>query len=261
MSVIAIASVRSCGVTTLTAGLAMVWPGQRQRLVVEADPAGGMLAAASGLPPEPGLVSLAAATRRHDEPTVAFEHCQALPGGTPILCGPPTSERARSALTMLSGLLGRLGELDADVFVDCGRFEPAASNAVLFERADLGVLVVRPRLADLHALGAFLQGRNNALTSATLVLVGPGPYPPAEVVDALGLDVAGHLPWDPDAAQALATTPVGSRQLTRSPLVRALRTLADDLARRVGPRAGEHSHPPGDPVAANGHGPALEVGR
>ena len=131
MSVVAIASVRSCGVTTLTAGLAMVWPGQRQRLVVEADPAGGMLAAASGLPPEPGLVSLAAATRRHDEPTVAFEHCQALPGGTPILCGPPTSERARSALTMLSGLLGRLGELDADVFVDCGRFEPAASNARL----------------------------------------------------------------------------------------------------------------------------------
>src|SRR5271155_1346944 len=170
MTVVAVASVRSCGVTTLTAGLAMVWPGQRQRLVVEADPAGGVLAAASGLPPEPGLVSLAAATRRHDEPTVAFEHCQTLPDGTPILCGPPTSERARSALTMLSGLLGRLGELDADVFVDCGRFEPAASNAVLFERADLGVLVVRPRLADLHALGAFLQGRNNALTSATLLL-------------------------------------------------------------------------------------------
>jgi MinD-like ATPase involved in chromosome partitioning or flagellar assembly len=193
MSVFAIASVRSCGVTTLTAGLAMVWPGQRQRLVVEADPAGGMLAAASGLPPEPGLVSLAAATRRHDEPTVAFEHCQSLPGGTPILCGPPTSERARSALTMLSGLLGRLGELDADVFVDCGRFEPAASNAISFERADLGVLVVRPRLADLHALGAFLQGRNNALARATLVLFGPGPYPPAEVGEALGLDVAGFL--------------------------------------------------------------------
>jgi hypothetical protein len=261
MTIVAVASVRSCGVTTLTAGLAMVWPGQRQLLVVEADPAGGMLAAASGLPPEPGLVSLAAATRRHDEPTVAFKHCQSLPGGTPILCGPPTSERARSALTMLSGLVGRLGELDADVFVDCGRFEPAASNTVLFERADLGVLVVRPRLADLHALGAFLQGRNDALASATLVLVGPGPYPPAEVGDARGLDVVGHLPWDPDAAQALATTPVGSRQLTRTSLVRALRTLADDLARRVGPPTEDESKPPGDAVAANGHAPVLEVGR
>jgi hypothetical protein len=93
------------------------------------------------------------------------------------------------------------------------------------------------------------------------VLVGPGPNPPAEVADALGLDVAGHLPRDPDAAQTLATTPVGSRQLTRSPLVRALRTLADDLSRRVGPQDGEQSRPPGDPVAANGHGSALEVGR
>ena len=45
MSVVAVASVRSCGVTTLTAGLAMVWPSQRHRLVIEADPAGGMLAA------------------------------------------------------------------------------------------------------------------------------------------------------------------------------------------------------------------------
>jgi MinD-like ATPase involved in chromosome partitioning or flagellar assembly len=261
VSVVAIASVRSCGVTTLTAGLAVVWPGQRQRLVVEADPAGGMLAAASGLPPEPGLVSLAAAARRHDEPTVAFEHCQSLPGGTPALCGPPTSERARSALTMLSGLLGRLGELDTDVFVDCGRFEPAASNAALFERADLGVLVVRPRLADLHALGAFLQGRDDQLAPSAIVLIGPGPYPPAEVAEALGLDVAGHLPWDPNAAQALATTPVGSRQLTRSPLVRALRTLADDLTRRVGPRDGDQSHPLAHPLAANGHGTALEVGQ
>ena len=221
-----------------------------------------MLAAAAGLPPEPGLVSLAAAARRHDEPTIAFEHCQSLPGGTPTLCGPPTAERARSALTMLSGLIGRLGELDADVFVDCGRFEPAASNAVLLERADLGVLAVRPRLADLHALGAFLQGRDcrHERPTLVLVLVGPGPYPTAEVADALGLDVAGHLPWDPDAAQALATMPVGSRQLTRSPLVRALRTLADDLARRVGARE-EESQPPGDRVAANGHGPAIEIVR
>ena len=107
---------------------------------------------------------------------------------------------------MLSGLLGRLGELDADVFVDCGRFEPAASNIDLFEQADLGVLAVRPRLADLHALGAFLHGRRRPARFSTLVLVGSGPYPPAEVTDALGVDVAGQIPWDPDAAQALATT-------------------------------------------------------
>jgi MinD-like ATPase involved in chromosome partitioning or flagellar assembly len=259
MSIVAVASVRSCGVTTFAAGLAMVWPGERQRLLVEADPAGGTLAAAAGLAPEPGLVSLAAVARRHDEPVVAFEHCQALPDGTPVLCGPSGPERARSVLAMLSGLLGRLGELDADV--DCGRFEPSASNIDLFGRADLGVLAVRPRLADLHALGAFLQGRDDQLSRSALVLVGSGPYPSAEVSDALGLEVAGNLPWDPEAAQALATTSVGARQLTRSPLVRALRTLADDLAGRVGSPTNEESQSSGDAVAANGHGSVLEFGR
>src|SRR5271155_3710750 len=125
MSLVALASVRSCGVTTFATGLAMVWPGERQRLLVEADPAGGILAAAAGLKPEPGLVSLAAAARRHDEPGVAFEHCQALPGGIPVRARPPGPERARPALGMLWGLLGRLGELGAEVFVDCGRLEPS----------------------------------------------------------------------------------------------------------------------------------------
>lgn len=258
MSVVAVASVRSCGVTTLTTGLAAVWPSQRQRLVVEADPAGGTLAAAAGLSCEPGLVSLAAAARRHDDPVVALEHSQPLPDGTAVLCGPPTAERARSALTMLSGLLGRLRELDADVFVDCGRLERAASNATCLEQADLEVLAVRPRLPDLHALGAFLDGRNDQPTSSALVLVGPGPYPSAEVADALGVKVAGQVPWDPDSAQALAVMSVDSRQLTRTPLVRALRTLADALACRVEPPTAE-SRPVRAAVAEKGHVRAIEV--
>ena len=181
-----------------------------------------------------------------------------LRAATAALCGPSTTERARSALTMLSGLLGRLNELDADVFVDCGRLEPSASNAILFEQADLGVLAVRPRLADLHALGGFLHGRPDQQRFSTLVLIGSGPYPPAEVTDALGVNVAGQIPWDPDAAQALATTSVDSRQLTRTPLVRALRTLTDDLSCRLGPRS-EEWQPAKAAVAGNGHAPSIEV--
>jgi hypothetical protein len=202
---------------------------------------------------------LAAAARRDDEPLIALEHAQPLPGGIAALCGPPSAERARSALTMLSGLLGRLRELDADVFVDCGRIEPAASNATYLEHADLGVLAVRPRLADLHALGSFLQNRTERLQPSALVLIGSGPYPGGEVADALGVRVAGQIPWDPDAAQALASTSIDSRQLTRRPLVRALRTLADDLANGVAPASAEA------PVASatateNGHVSAIEAG-
>jgi hypothetical protein len=100
MGVIGLGCVRSCGVTTIAAGLASCWPGDRVRLLVEADPTGGSLAGAAGWPPEPGLVSLAAAARRDPGPELVFEHCQALPGGTPVLAGPASPSQARSALSM-----------------------------------------------------------------------------------------------------------------------------------------------------------------
>ena len=168
MSVVAIASVRSCGVTTLTAGLAMVWPGQRQRLVVEADPAGGMLAAAAGLPPEPGLGEPGGS---RPTPRRADGRLRALPGPSgrdsdpvrPPDCGAGSLGRS----PCLSGLLGRLGELDADVFVDCGRLEPAASNAVLSSNGRTSAcLVSGPGWPTCTPLAAFLEGRNNAARRA-----------------------------------------------------------------------------------------------
>jgi MinD-like ATPase involved in chromosome partitioning or flagellar assembly len=258
MSVLAVGSVRSCGVSTLATGLAMLWPRAGSRLLVEADPAGGVLAAAAGLGPEPGLVSLAAAARRQGDPDMVFEHCQALVDGTAVLCGPPGADRAGSALGMAAGLLGRLGELDADVLLDCGRLDPASPVVELFDRADLKILATRPRLADLHALAAFFESHDRAPGREVLVLVGPGPYPPDEIAEALGTSVAGQVPWDPEAAEAIPGTPVGSRRLTRTPLVRALRSLAAELAEWVEPGA----NPPLEALAqAGAAAQAVEVTR
>ena len=52
------------GVTTTALTLAGVWPKNRQCLLVEADPSGGVVAARFGLQDSPGLASLAAAARR-----------------------------------------------------------------------------------------------------------------------------------------------------------------------------------------------------
>jgi hypothetical protein len=145
MAVVAFGSVRSAGVTTTAASLAMLWPAGRARLLVEADPAGGTVAAAAGLAAGPGLVSLAAAGRHGAGPELVFEHCQELADGTPVLCAPPGPELARSALAMASGLLARLGELGADAFVDCGRLDRTSGGPDLFKSAELSVLVARPR--------------------------------------------------------------------------------------------------------------------
>ena len=122
-----LASVRSCGTTTLGVALAATWPAGRRVLLVELDPAGGTLAAASGWAGEPSLVSLAAAARRSSDPEAIWAHCQHLPGGAAVLAAPPYPEQARSAAAMFAALVARLDDLDADVLVDAGRLDPQAS--------------------------------------------------------------------------------------------------------------------------------------
>lgn len=236
----AFGSVRSCGVTTLTLGLAATWSTDRRVLLVEADPAGGTLAAASGWLAEPNLVSLAAAARRGGDPALVWEHCHELPDGASVLPGPPLAEQARDALRMLGPLLGRLGELDDDVLVDCGRLDPGSVALDLWDRAERPVLVGRPRLADLQALASWLNG-HRLNREVGLVLIGEGPYPDAEITETIGLDILSRLPWDPGGAEALVSMKASARQLRMAPLVRSARTLAaqltPDRTRVAGPDA------------------------
>jgi hypothetical protein len=233
MSVVVFGSVRSCGVTTMASAIAATWPADRRVVLMELDEAGGTLAAASGWPAEPNLVTLAAAGRRDSDPALVWEHCQSLPGGEPVLAGPASPELARSALAMLTWLPGRLDELDSDVLVDCGRLGLQTPDMAVLDSADRIVLATRPRLSDLHALAVW--GETRSWERVSLVTVGDGPYPDDEIADALGVEVLGRLPWDSDAAEAVMTLAVTDRQLRLAPLIRSARSLADFL---VGAMAG-----------------------
>jgi MinD-like ATPase involved in chromosome partitioning or flagellar assembly len=232
MTVVALGAIRSCGVSTLTLALAATWPSQRRVLLAECDPAGGTLAAASGWAPEPGLVSLAAAARRDTDPELVWGHCYELAGGAAVLAGPSSADQARSALGMLAGLLARLGELSADVLVDCGRLA-GSTPARVYSDADRVVLVARPQLSDLHALTTWLEVQPSGQRRPELVLVGDGPYSNDEVAEALGIEVLARLPWDPDAATSLVSRPASARELGRTPLVRSARSLAEGLWGKV----------------------------
>lgn len=257
MGVVALGSVRSCAVTTLAVALTATWPSGRRVLLVEADPAGATLAASSGWPSEPGLVTLAAASRRGFDPRLFWEHCQALPGGAAVLAGPASADQARGALGMLSPLAEHLGALDADVVVDCGRLDPGSPSIALWEAADRAVLLSRPHLADLHALAAWIEahasdGHPLGASRAGLVVVGDGPYPDAEIADALGIEVLSRLPWDPRAAAALVSVPASSRELRLAPLVRVARTLSDRLVAEAGWQLPAHETHAMESVAAPG---------
>lgn len=245
MVVVAFGSVRSCGVTTLALSLAATWPAERRVLLVEADPAGGTLAAGSGWAAEPNLVSLAAAARRGGDPSLVWNHSQQLPGEVAVLAGPSSAEHARTALTMLDPLLGRLGELDADVLVDCGRLDLGSPLGRLWEQSDRAVLVVRPRLADLQALATWLEALPLNGGRLGLVTVGDGPFADSEIAEALGVEVLARLPWDPTAAEAMLSVPASSRKLRLAPLARTARTFADQLVKER-----ERTRPAGDAVTA-----------
>jgi hypothetical protein len=228
MTVIALGSVRSCGLTSLCLALAATWPAERPILLCESDPAGGTLAATAGWPSEPGTVSLAAAARRESDPEAVWSHTQDLPGGAAVLAGPALPEQASSAISLLDTLLGRLDELTSDVLIDCGRLVDAFPRPIL-ECADQLVLAARPALADLHALAAWGDAHRDQRDHVALVLVGEGPYSNVEVAEALDVPVLARMPWDPNAVALLATKPVTVRELNRAPLVRSARTLVGHL--------------------------------
>ena len=232
MTVIALASVKaSPGVTTSLLALAATWPDQRPVLLVDADPDGGSLAARTGLPTEPGLASLAAAARRTLRAGELDRHTQPLPGGLPAVVGPADAEHASRALELLGGPLATVlrSQEDRDVLVDCGRLRASSPSGPLAAAADVLVVVARPRLDELQHLRPALPRLVAAGARPALLLVGDGPYPPGEVAAALDVPVLEALPHDPAAADQLSGQRRRAGRLERTALLRAARTVAEQL--------------------------------
>jgi hypothetical protein len=267
---VAFASARSSpGVTTAAVACASVWPGRVW--LVEAGEDGGSLAARFGLTLEPGLTSLAAASRHTPEKVEVAVHVQPLPGidgRVGVLVGPPSAEPAQ-ALMRSAGrrLAGLLEGVDHPVLIDAGRLSAAPAAMALLRGMDRLLLVARPRLDELQTLAHRLPMLTALAPSVELLLVGDKPYTPGEVADTLAVNVAGVLADDEHAADALAGLRT-RRGLARSRLLRTASALVDTLtadltppARNdIGPAEIAPSRPddtvvPGEPspVGVNGH--------
>jgi MinD-like ATPase involved in chromosome partitioning or flagellar assembly len=241
MSVLALASAKGApGVTTAAVALGAVWP--RRVLLVEADPAGGDLAARFHLPPEPNLVSLGMVARRGQlTPEQVWEHTQRLPRGLEVLTGLRAGDQARGLGRLWSLLPQALPQLDADVLVDCGRLVADTPAEDLVRRADLVVLLARPTVEGVLHLANRLEALGRLGVTAEVVLVGEQPFDRAGVQQALAGEgitapVRGVLADDPRGAAMLCGHPGRERWLERaSPLVRSARSLADDLLARRTP--------------------------
>lgn len=255
---VAVLSVKgSPGVTTFSLALAARWPRPARTLVVEADPSGGDIGMRFALGSTPGLVSLAAATRRTADAAVVWQHSQQLPGGLPVVSAPPDADRARAALTALTGgsgvsvLRATANAPDTVVIADCGRVDHGCAAMPLVRSADVMVLLTRAASDDLAHLVRRLPVMGRWTPHPVLLLIGKG-YATADVARELGVFPLGRVPDDPRGAAMLsgrATRPRWGRSgLAGSALAtvafKVATVLADHHAPPVRPRQGPDEQPP-----------------
>src|SRR5438034_42998 len=134
------------GATTVGLGLAALWP-QPGVVLVEADPAGGVLAARFGYACEPGLPSLAAAARTGAAGLPLGGHVQRLPVGADVVLAPAGDAAAASVHTLFygSGVLTHAARAGT-VLVDVGRLTRGGPGCHLAAAADRLLLVSGPGL-------------------------------------------------------------------------------------------------------------------
>ena len=199
-------------------------------LLVEADAAGGDLAARLGLPTDPGLASLAAASR-HGGDAAVWLHANPLPAGGAVVVAPTDPVRCLSSIRAIGARLATMLEpAVSDVVIDVGRI-PGPSALPALGRRDWVLVACRPDLAGIEHTRRLVSGLRAdapAPLNVAVVMVGNRPYGPADATAAMDGIPAVAVPIDAAGVASLLGGP--DRRARRTPLVRAARSLLDQLA-------------------------------
>ena len=230
MTVVALLGVKhSPGATTLAVALGALTAADAHPLVIEADPAGGDLAARAGIPLDPGILTLAAAGRRGVSSVLLDAHAQTLANGTQVLVAPSSPEHAHAAIT---GLAGSIGAVFRDrpglMIVDVGRWDRYSATSEVLRSADLILALFRPTIEGVE----HLRTRMSALQALPVVpvAVGEHPYSVSEVGAALGGAHVHLIADDARAAMAVGAGMPLDRWLRRSAFVRSVAALHSNIS-------------------------------
>jgi Mrp family chromosome partitioning ATPase len=236
MPLVALASMKaSPGVTTTALALAAAWPVRpRRRLLIEADPSGGDLGPWLGVPPVPGLTSLAAAARHDHRQGLIWQHAQELAGGLHVVVAPTGAGQAAVCLATLAGtgVLAPFTRGPAVAVADCGRLDPGSPAMDVAAQATVTLLLVRPQVSELSHLAPRITELINAGLRLGVLLAPAGRRPPAEAVygareiaATLRIPVHASLPGDIRTAAGLIASR-GALPAGKPPLAQAAAGLA-----------------------------------
>jgi hypothetical protein len=238
----------SPGVTTLAVGLALTWP--RPILLADCDPGAHQAILAGYLGGRSaggkGLLRVAEA-HRDRRPLREAVLDQTLPLSAeaesrrlflPGFTKPGSATHFSGVWEDLAEAFDRLGEVDIDVIIDCGRLAPQGLPAALLERSALTLVVVTSTLRSIMSARVHLPTLRDhpRLTSPDrghlgLIVVGEGePYGRAEIAKALDIPVITSIAYDPKAADHLSDGRPRHRRFDSSPLIRSIRDAATELS-------------------------------
>ena len=230
------------GATTIASLLARHWPGEQPRTLVEADPAGGVLAArwhtAHGLRHEPGLLNLAAARTLTEH--VVDEATQPLTEQLGVIVAPAAARPAATAIELLiERHLPTFARLNRLLIVDLGRVRFDDPSLAAWEEVAAARLVVcGNRLDDVTRL-ANDPDRKLGLMRQLIVREHGDGYPPEIVAAQIGIGLVGSIPDDPTAAHRMHGDGLHVGRRKHGNLHTAAGQIAQTIANTL-----EAAHPP-----------------
>ncbi|MGW6755542.1 hypothetical protein [Streptomyces sp. NPDC055006] len=256
MSVIALAGCSgSPGVTTSALALLLSWPLQpgRRMVLAECDLDGsgvlyGLLQGSVG--DRYGLRNLSVASRKGELVEafwrqlidVSAEEGKQSPHNRLVLPGvtdPAQAAGLGPAWDAMSQLFTGIGEQPVDghdVLIDLGRNGAFGPSAVLAQRSDALIVVVRNTVRSLQAAQVRIEALEERIGNVGVLMIDEGPYPVGEVQRVLRAPVVATLPYVPREARVLSDGAEQPRNFTKSPLMKAARSACTVLEQRVAMR-------------------------
>ncbi len=244
--VIGVGTWRGTGATTTALALAAALTATGERpWLIEADPAGGVLAARLGGVTAGALEAVAFPVAGAARDAVGrFDEVAAVLGGTRLVTAPGDPFRAWACHAPRQPWAGALRRLDGPVVVDLGRLRGAAPHGPVMDQLDQLVLVCDADPVSVVATTewATAAGRVSPLDAGLAldvvrIVVVDSPASPervarTDVAAELGDRFAGWLPWAPDAVRHLQRGgTLNDRRLRRHAYTHAVLHVADRLGR------------------------------
>lgn len=232
--IVTVGSIRGApGATSWALLLATAWPVEfeEQRVVLEADPNGGVIGARYGLGVEPGALRLVTSMRRNGSTAIDVDgSARIIEPGLLVVPGPESGETARPVWVDSAIDIARRLTVDERLWiVDIGRSDETNPCLAFARHARLTVLVVGARPEDLVQLPERVVAMQRFGGSVAVIVSGRCQFTAADVESFSGADAVWTVDPRSDLIDEVGSL-LGARRGRRSWLWRQSLEVSADVA-------------------------------